>query len=132
MKVIQTSGKRKTATARLSMNKGSGQVTINGAPMEMYTPTLARMKIQEPLILVGKVAEKYDITISVNGGGVNSQAEAMRLAISRALAEAEGEKIKNIFTQYDRQLLVADVRRREMRKPNTRGRARAKRQKSYR
>jgi small subunit ribosomal protein S9 len=74
---------------------------------------------------------KLDIDVNVMGGGVAGQAEAARLAIARALVEYD-DKLEDPFEQYDRQLLVADVRRKESSKPNCRGQARAKKQKSYR
>ena len=75
----------------------------------------------------------FDIDIDVTGGGISSQAEASRLAIAKAMVEyGKGEKLKEIFLGYDRNLLVADVRRKEAAKPNRHGQARAKVQKSYR
>ena len=89
-----------------------------------------KLKIQEPLLLAGAVTEKLDFNIRVHGGGVNGQADAVRLAIARGLVQHD-ESLKEKFTQYDRLLLVADVRRKEVCKPND-SKARAKRQKSYR
>ena len=82
-------------------------------------------------MLAGDLANGVDIHVSVNGGGFNAQAEAARLAIARALVK-HSKKLEKVFLTYDRHLLVADVRRKETRKPNTHGKARAKRQKSYR
>jgi small subunit ribosomal protein S9 len=132
MKTTQTSGKRKRATARAVLTPGKGNVFVNGKPSTLITPELAQLKMLEPVILAGKAAEKYDIHVTVQGGGVNGQAEAVRLAISRALSEAVGDKLKNVYLEYDRALLIADVRRKESSKPNSHGKARAKRQKSYR
>ncbi len=131
MKVIQTTGKRKSAVARATLSAGTGKVLINGLSLDVYEPALARLKLSEPLILAGDAASKVDIAVSVSGGGFMGQTEAARLAIAKALAEKH-EKLKEIFLNYDRQLLVADVRRKEVRKPNTQGSARSKRQKSYR
>ncbi|MBN2567044.1 30S ribosomal protein S9 [Candidatus Woesearchaeota archaeon] len=132
-KVIVTSGKRKRAIARATLYPGSGVVKINKSLLGSYSPPLAREKIKEPLTLAGDVAEGVDILVRVHGGGYMSQAEAARLAISRALVQASrSERLKAVFLEYDRQLLVADVRRKEAKKPNSHGRARAKRQKSYR
>ena len=86
--------------------------------------------MQEPLILAGDLAKKVDITVRISGGGINGQADACRLAIARALVQFD-EKLKKTFNDYDRLLLVADVRRKEVCKPND-SKARAKRQKSYR
>ena len=130
MKVIHTSGKRKTAIARVALKPGKGVVRINGKLLETYSPAMLRMKIMEPLLLAEAVAQKVDISISVNGGGINGQTEAARLAIGRALVKFD-EKLEGVFLKYDRQLLVADIRRKEVYKPND-SKARAKRQKSYR
>ena len=131
MKIVHTSGKRKTAIARATLKTGKGHVTINGKNLEQYTPELYKLRMQEPLILAGEIAKKVNISLKVIGGGYASQSEAIRLAIARALSEHE-PKLKNMFSDYDRQLLVADVRRKEPAKPNRQGNARAKRQKSYR
>jgi len=84
----------------------------------------------EPLVLAGEVAKKVNIDVKVNGGGVNGQADACRLAIARALVEFDAS-LENTFDEYDRLLLVADVRQNEESKPND-SKPRAKRQKSYR
>ena len=64
---VNTSGKRKTAIARATVKEGSGRVTINKVPIEVFTPELARLKIEEPLGLVPEKAEKVDIAVTVNG-----------------------------------------------------------------
>ena len=126
---IQASGKRKTAIARATLNKGSGNIMINGKSLDVFQPKLAREKIREPLRLVKH--QDVDIRVSLMGGGMMSQAEAARLSISRALVE-HNPTFKKTLLEYDRALLVADVRRKESGKPNSHGKARAKRQKSYR
>ena len=131
MKAIVTTGKRKSAIARARLVSGTGKVTINNVALSAYEPAIARLKLQEPIILAGKSMSKYDIKINVQGGGINGQTAAARLALARALVEKEA-KLKTTFLDYDRLLLVADVRRKEQRKPNSHGKARAKRQKSYR
>ncbi|MGM5480046.1 MAG: 30S ribosomal protein S9 [Nanobdellota archaeon] len=131
MKSIVTSGKRKTAVARATLKSGSGRITINNTSLDAFEPAMARLKLQEPLILAGDNASKVDIVVSVSGGGFMSQTEACRLAIGRALVE-KYSSLKDVFMDYDRQLLVADVRRREVSKPNSQGNPRSKRQKSYR
>ena len=130
MKVIHKAGKRKTAIARATMKAGKGVVRINYTTLEHYEPEIAKLKITEPLLIAGKMSEKYNFQINVRGGGWQSQAEAARLAIARCLMEADG-KLKDKFLEYDRNLVVADTRRKEMCKPND-SKARAKRQKSYR
>jgi len=131
-KVVNTSGKRKTAVARAAVAKGEGRVRINKVPLEIYDPPLARLKILEPLHIAGKKAEKLDIAVSVKGGGVYGQADAARTAIARGIIEyTEDVELKEQFLAYDRTLLVNDTRVKESKKPLGRG-ARKKRQKSYR
>ena len=86
-KVVHTSGKRKTAIARGTVKEGTGRVRVNRKPVELYSPELARLKIQEPLELAGDVAESVDINIRVVGGGVMAQAEAARMVIAKGLVE---------------------------------------------
>ncbi len=131
-KVMHTSGRRKKAVARATIKEGKGNIKINNVSLEVLEPKLCRMKIKEPLLLAEDISGSIDINVNVRGGGVMSGAEAARLAIGRALIEWAGKsKLKDDFAEYDRRLLVADVRFREPRKPNI-SRARAKRQKSYR
>lgn len=130
-KIINETGKRKKAVAKATVKPGSGQVYINKESLDIYTPKLAKQRIQEPLLLAGDVTKKLQINVTVSGGGVSGQADAIRLAIAKALAEHDSS-LKDVFLEYDRQLIVADVRTRETRKPNSHGKARAKRQKSYR
>ena len=80
---VNTSGKRKTAIARAVVKEGTGKVTVNKIPIALYTPELARLKIEEPLGLAGDKASKVDISVTVNGGGVMGQAAAVRTAIAR-------------------------------------------------
>jgi small subunit ribosomal protein S9 len=131
MKTIHMSGKRKTAIARATLNEGSGKVRINNRLIDVYEPRIARMKLREPVLLAGEIMNKVNIDVRVMGGGPTSQAEAARLAIARVLAK-HNKKLEEVFLKYDRHLLVADVRRKETHKPNRHGKARAKRQKSYR
>jgi small subunit ribosomal protein S9 len=131
MKNIHVSGKRKTAIARATLTPGRGIVRVNDKLITQITPVISQLKCREPLLLAGDTVNAIDIDVTVNGGGPNAQAEAVRLAIGRALATYD-KKLENTFLDYDRTLLVADVRRRESRKPNTHGKARSKRQTSYR
>ncbi|MDO5825007.1 MAG: 30S ribosomal protein S9 [Methanosphaera sp.] len=131
-KVVHTSGKRKTAIARGTVKEGTGRVRVNRKPVELYSPELARLKIQEPLELAGDIADSVDITIRVVGGGVMAQAEAARMVIAKGLVEYSGDvKLKDKYVQYDRTMLVGDPRRSEPKKYGGPG-ARAKNQKSYR
>lgn len=133
MKNIHTSGKRKMAIARAMLKQGTGLVRINSVPIDFIEPKMSKLKLKEPLILAGDVANKVDIDINVSGGGITSQAEASRLAIAKALVEfTKSDKLKETFLAYDRNLLVADVRRKEPAKPNRHGQARSHVQKSYR
>ena len=133
MKAIQESGKRKRAIARASVSAGTGVVRVNRTLLQNYTPQLYQMKIREPLLLAGDAASKVNIDVKVVGGGISSQADAARLAIAKSLvAFNKGTKLRELFLQYDRNLLVADVRRKEVKKPNRHGKARSKVQKSYR
>lgn len=130
-KAIQTSGTRKTAIARLTMLPGKGIIRINSCLLENLKPKMSRMKVEEVCMFGGNVLPTVDIDIKVNGGGINSQAEAARIAIGKALV-IKDEKIREKLIDYDRQMLVADTRFKETAKPNRHGAARAKRQKSYR
>jgi len=132
MKVINSSGKRKTAIARATIKDGKGRVKINSVPLEILQPELARLKMMEPLELAGDRVVKVDIDVSVEGGGVMGQATATRTAIARGLVDYfEDEELRAKFRAFDRSLLVNDPRRREPKHPLGRG-ARKKRQKSYR
>jgi small subunit ribosomal protein S9 len=132
VKVVNTSGKRKTAIARATFRSGKGCVRINRKPVEYYQPELARLKIMEPLELVGSRINRVDVSVNVEGGGVMGQAEASRTAIARGLVDwFKDEELRALFMNYDRSLLVNDTRRKEPKHPMGRG-ARAKRQKSYR
>ncbi len=130
-KTLVTSGKRKRAIARATLRPGTGVIKINNVLLDHYGTPIARQRIREPLLLAGDEAAKVDIHVRVFGGGPTGQADAVRLAIGRALAEHKAS-LKTTLLDYDRLLLVADVRRKEVRKPNSHGKARAKRQKSYR
>jgi len=131
VKLIKTTGKRKRAIARALLRPGKGIVKINNHLIDLYKPDMARLKLQEPLILAGDVAKGVDVSLNVFGGGYMAQAEAARLALAKALVQ-HTKRLEKVFLDYDRHLLVADVRRKETHKPNTHGKARAKRQKSYR
>ncbi|RME55304.1 30S ribosomal protein S9 [Candidatus Woesearchaeota archaeon] len=131
-KLVHVSGKRKMAVARATVKEGKGVIRINGKLLENYNPEVLRLSLMEPLLLAGDVAKKVDVKINVHGGGISAQTAASRLALARGLVEFTGsKKLKKTFFDYDRNLLVADVRRNEPHKPND-SKPRAKRQKSYR
>lgn len=130
-KIYHASGKRKSAIARATVKDGKGEIKVNNASIDIIEPKMAKLRMMEPIILAGDVAKKVNVSVKVQGGGVSSQANAVRLAIAKAMAEYD-TGLKQVYLDYDRQLLVADVRFKETRKPNSHGKARAKRQKSYR
>ncbi len=130
--IIMTSGKRKTAVARATTRKGSGLYTINGTPVQIYPVPLLREKIMEPIVLAGEKANSIDIAVKVRGGGPTGQADASRTAIAKGIVKfLNDDTLEDAFRQYDRTMLVNDIRRKMPKKPAGRG-ARAKRQKSYR
>lgn len=89
--LIQTTGRRKESVARVRFKDGSGQVVLNGKPLEAYFPSMAtRMRVMEPLSLT-QTQGRYDIEASLDGGGTTGQADALRLGISRGLVELEPE-----------------------------------------
>lgn len=89
METVHKIGRRKTAVARVYLTDGSGKITVNKREFDNYFTTSAlRYKVQQPLALTENV-ESYDISVNVFGGGVTGQAEAIRLAISRALCEID-------------------------------------------
>uniref|UniRef100_A0A7J3XZJ8 Small ribosomal subunit protein uS9 n=1 Tax=Thermogladius calderae TaxID=1200300 RepID=A0A7J3XZJ8_9CREN len=131
-KIVVSSGKRKTSVAVATIKPGKGKVWINNVPLEVLPIELARMKISEPLMLIGELRNTIDIRVRVRGGGWMSQAEAARIAIARGVVEFFGlEGIKKIYKEYDRHMLSGDPRQTE---PEKWGRISARRrwQKSYR
>jgi small subunit ribosomal protein S9 len=133
MNKIIASGKRKTAIAKAEIKEGSGKVTINKINYENFHKfDVLRMK--EPLLIAEKILGKinFDAIISVHGGGEKSQIEAARLALARAIVKfSESAELEKEFLEYDRNLIVADIRRKEAYKPGD-SKARSKRQTSYR
>lgn len=132
MKIINTSGKRKTAVARATLRPGKGVVRINSFSLPVFSTELVRMKISEPLELIPNALDGVDVSVKVSGGGIMGQAEAVRTAIARGIVKWHNDpRMKDIFHMYDRSLLVNDSRQKEAKKPHGRG-ARKKFQKSYR
>ena len=130
---ILTTGKRKTATARVVTKKGKGKVLINGIPVELYPIELLRNKLMEPLRILGERSNEVDIDIKVNGGGNTGQTDAARTAMAKGIIKyfSDDHELENNIRTYDRTILVNDIRRKMPKKPMGSG-ARAKRQKSYR
>lgn len=91
MDVINTSGRRKTAVARIYMKEGSGKITVNKRELDNYFPDgVLRYKVNQPFALTDTTG-KYDVNVNVSGGGITGQAEAVRLAISKALIDLNEE-----------------------------------------
>jgi len=135
-KTVHRSGKRKMAVARTTVKEGKGRIRINSVPIENYRPELARLKIQEALMLASDYIDlnKVDISVNVHGGGVFGQAEAISSSIARSLVEFTGsDDLLHTYTDYDRTLIAGDHRLTEPHKPSqSRKGPRHKRQKSYR
>ena len=138
-KVVNTSGKRKTAIARASVKFGKGRVHVNGQPIDILEPSLAREKAMEPLIIASAMnrLDTVDIIVSASGGGIMGQVDAIRTAIARGLvhyndgAKGIDEELRDEYLRFDRSLMVNDTRRKEPKHQMGRG-ARRKWQKSYR
>jgi small subunit ribosomal protein S9 len=131
-KVCNTSGKKKTAIARATVRKGVGKTRINKKPLEVLEPEFVKLKIMEPLMLAEDAVSGIDIDVTVNGGGIIGQANAVRTAIARGIVEWTNDTaLRDAYMAYDRSLLVNDFRQKESKKFGGPG-ARAKYQKSYR
>ena len=134
MKVIQASGKRKTAIARAVLrHPAKGQIKINNIPLRLYEPEIARLRIQEVFEIINHPKlEKCDINVRVHGGGIMGRTDAVRIAIAKSINKFIGPKtIEKSFREYDDSLLSGDSRRTE---PKHFGgkKARSRRQKSFR
>jgi len=91
MEVINVIGRRKTAVARIYMSEGNGQITVNKRDYKDYFPTGTLQYVVEQPFLITENMGKYDIKVNLDGGGIKGQAEALRLAISRALVQIDEE-----------------------------------------
>ncbi|MFB6114097.1 MAG: 30S ribosomal protein S9 [Halodesulfurarchaeum sp.] len=131
--VTNTSGKKKTAVARATVSDGEGRVRINSTPIELVEPEMSRLKMLEPFRIAGEeLRDDVDIDVNVEGGGFSGQADAVRTAIARGLVEFFGDaELRDAYMEFDRTLLVNDVRQTEAKKWGGPG-ARARYQKSYR
>jgi small subunit ribosomal protein S9 len=108
-----TTGRRKEAIARVRLTPGSGEIQINGRPLDDYFPTrVHRMVAQSPLRTIGRDKD-YDVLATIEGGGVNGQAGALRLGIARALIELDPELRPQLKAEG---LLTRDAREKERRK----------------
>jgi len=114
MEVVNTIGRRKSAVARIYVSEGKGNITINKREFkEYFTNTTLQYIVTQPLNIVD-VAEKFDIKANLDGGGIKGQAEALRLAISRALIKMDQESRKELKSAG---LLTRDPRHVERKKP---------------
>jgi len=132
-KITIVSGKRKSSVAKARITEGTGIIRINKVPHTLLT-NFHRLSIEEPIRIAKENLKewKFDITVKVTGGGHESQIDAARLAIAKALVlKTKSASLKKAFEKYDRHLLVADVRRKEAYKPGD-SKARAMRQSSKR
>jgi len=133
MKKIIASGKRKTAIARAVITQGSGKISINKKDYKTFQ-RFNVLEIEEPIRIAKEILGKidFDVSINVRGGGEKSQIEASRLALAKAIVEfSKSDSLTKAYLDYDRNLIVADVRRKEMCKPGD-SKARKKRQSSKR
>jgi small subunit ribosomal protein S9 len=114
MEVINTIGRRKTAVARIYLKSGNGQVTVNKRDVKEYFPTsILQYIVNQPFQITGNEG-KFDLKVNLDGGGVKGQAEALRLAISRALVELNPEWRSSLKSKG---LLRRDPRMVERKKP---------------
>jgi small subunit ribosomal protein S9 len=114
MEVINTLGRRKTSVARVYLMKGTGKVTVNKRDYkDFFTVAVLQGKIEQPFNLTDTLGQ-YDVKVNVAGGGVNGQAEAIRLGISRALVKVS-EELKPLLKAEG--LMTRDPRMVERKKP---------------
>jgi len=126
------SGARKTARATAAIQPGSGRIRVNGVPVELWEPEPARLHLLGPVAVAKELREKFDVNVSVSGGGFMGQADAAAMAIARAFVDqVRGSEIRDRMNAYNKYLLSGDPRQAEPKKFGGPG-ARRKRQKSYR
>ncbi len=114
MEKINALGRRKAAVARVYVNEGAGKITVNGRDLEAYFPSsILQYIVKQPLNKLG-VAEKYDIQVNLDGGGFKGQAEALRLAIARALVKINPEDKSALKAEG---FMTRDAREVERKKP---------------
>jgi small subunit ribosomal protein S9 len=114
MEVVNTIGRRKSAVARVYVSEGKGNITINKRELKDYFPAeTLQYIVMQPLNLL-EVTAKYDIKVNLDGGGPKGQAEALRLAISRALIEIDAESRPQLKSAG---FLTRDPREVERKKP---------------
>ena len=114
METINALGRRKAAVARVYVNEGAGKISVNGRDLEAYFPSsILQYIVKQPLNKLG-VAEKYDIQVNLDGGGFKGQAEALRLAIARALVKINPEDKSALKAEG---FMTRDAREVERKKP---------------
>ena len=114
MDTIHTIGRRKASVARIYMSKGKGKITVNSKDFKDYFPVdTMQFKLEQPFKIAALLG-KFDVKANVNGGGTTGQAEAIRLAISRALCELDTENRPALKADG---LLTRDSRVVERKKP---------------
>ena len=119
MEVINALGRRKSAVARVYLNTGKGNITINNRPLEDYFKEDAlRFIVKQPLTVTGTLSN-FDIKVNLDGGGIKGQAEALRLAISLALCEVDKEAYRSVLKSNG--FLTRDAREVERKKPGQPG-----------
>ena len=107
METIHSIGRRKASVARIYVTEGKGNFVINGKDFKEYFPLeTLQYKLNQPFIVVGSEG-KYDIKVNVNGGGINGQADAIKLAISKSLCEIDADnrtalKVEGLLTRDSR------------------------------
>jgi small subunit ribosomal protein S9 len=111
--LIQTTGRRKDAVARVRIRAGSGVVMINGRPFESYFPILTHRVVATEALRLTQTADVYDVDASIRGGGVSGQAGALRLGIARALVGLDDELRPQLKKAG---MLTRDAREKERRK----------------
>jgi len=113
MATIHKIGRRKTAVARIYLSEGSGVITVNKKDIAIYFPTATlQYKVRQPLSMTNTV-DSYDVKVNVYGGGITGQAEAVRMAIARAMCEID---IENRLILKPEGLLTRDPRMVERKK----------------
>ena len=121
MEAVNSLGRRKTSVARVVLNDGSGEITVNGVVGTEYFPiTMQQFKLQQPFKLTGTEG-KYDVTATINGGGTTGQVEALRLGIARALVKIDPEhkpklKAEELMTRNPREVERKKFGRKKARK----------------
>jgi small subunit ribosomal protein S9 len=118
MEVINATGRRKTAIARVFLKEGTGQVTVNKRDVKEYFPTSVLQYTVKQAFEITQTENKFDLNVNIDGGGYKGQAEALRMAIARALVKLNPEFRKAL---KDKGLLRRDPRMVERKKPGQPG-----------